>query len=64
MTPDARCGTCRFWLEKDGAPPRAGECRRYPPVDLEMEHAFKSFWPDSYASDWCGEWQAKPEAAE
>ncbi len=60
------CRTCRFWNaydNKDGDPPKDGDCHRYPPTVGDLHGSDQ--WPDSFthpatwAADWCGEWAAR-----
>ena len=59
MTPT--CSTCRFFqpmgpaLDMAGTPDTPGECRRKAPAHGPA----RSQWPSLWASDWCGEHQAK-----
>jgi hypothetical protein len=46
--PEQSCGNCRFFKDCIGY----GLCRRSPP---HVKHGF----PESHASNWCGEWQSR-----
>lgn len=61
------CASCRFFdlhpsvLDLD----RTGYCRRKPPtltgrknVEARPEYWTCGVWPETFASDWCGEWQS------
>jgi hypothetical protein len=55
------CANCRHWLhEKDAT----GQCRRHPPVVVYMpvgrNHVYKSEFPHTAPTDWCGEWASLP----
>ncbi len=60
------CANCRFWhdLSPDDYD-NGGRCRRFPRTvivfqETEQDSAcIDSFYPTSYADDWCGEWQGK-----
>lgn len=53
------CGLCKFWLCTD-AESMTGICQKAPPVVLLFPDAGEpgTFWPDTYRTDWCGEWKA------
>ena len=60
------CGNCRFVGKEetdyyDGA---FRFCCRYPPtvVVIDEKEVFRS--PEVHDTDWCGEWQPKPDKAE
>ena len=59
------CGNCRFAGEEETCYVKGSFrcCRRYPPtvVVIDGKEAFRS--PEVYDSDWCGEWQPKPDEA-
>lgn len=51
------CKSCRYWrmiVEP------SGECHRYAPRPIENQ--FHTVWPDSFDTDWCGEWSLAVEA--
>lgn len=51
MTDDDLCRTCQWW---DGEPEwDIATCRRFPPTH-------EGRWPDTEATDWCGEWRPRP----
>lgn len=51
------CDECEYWEEMiDGEPTRAGICRRYPPSSAERGD---TFFPSTFPSDWCGEFQLR-----
>lgn len=60
-----RCETCRFWAKDSTAKQdKLGQrfCLRYPPqlVVFEVSNGEQEacdVWPETSASDWCGEWQ-------
>lgn len=49
------CANCRYWREIADADDDRGECRRRPPVASAGVTPF----PQSHATDWCGEWEGK-----
>ena len=52
---DEACGNCRFfdpWF-RDA---EGGRCRRHPPQQIVDDHYS---WPEVYAVNWCGEWEAR-----
>lgn len=63
------CGDCRYWKRRDETDDELslGFCRRYPPtlcpeaeerpVQGKNPHGY---WPLTFQSDWCGEFQKKP----
>ncbi len=55
---DTRCKHCRFW--EAGA--IWGTCRRRSPQTNVPVH--ETVWPQTRASDWCGEFEALPTIAE
>jgi hypothetical protein len=55
--PKPRCFNCRFYDNTAGYT-GGGLCRRYAPVKYERRG-----WPLVIDSDWCGEFEPKPEAA-
>lgn len=62
-----RCDTCEMWVEKSTEPAidilRLGDCHRYPPTPFlgaeteEYDGLTTSFYPQTYADDWCGEYK-------
>ena len=46
-----RCGTCMYYVQKDGT---LGRCRYNPPVVV-------SGWPAVYDGDFCGQHKIDPE---
>lgn len=66
-----RCDQCRFW--KLGAlyqreNERLGDCRFHAPQPFTRSHDSEDFdheawWPETGASDWCGEFQPIAPAA-
>ena len=65
---DAFCGNCRLCLAIGDQliimMVRFRFCRRYPPtvVVIDEKEVFRS--PEVCDTDWCGEWQPKPDEAE
>lgn len=58
------CGMCRFWHASNPPIGGGGECRRFPPVPVP-EPSFEDCsvytqFPNTEATDWCGEFQALP----
>lgn len=64
MTAPKQCRYCRFWVFQGlaGASELWSECRRRAPVFTPPPR--QSEWPRTIGTDWCGEWEASPEAAE
>ena len=63
---DAFCGNCRF-VGKEETDYYNGSfrcCLRYPPtvVVIDEKEAFR--FPEVHDTEWCGEWQPKPDKAE
>lgn len=59
---EPKCETCRFWLREDECD---GWCRRYPPLALTEDATLRGAadawsFPTVSTSDWCGEYQPKP----
>jgi hypothetical protein len=46
------CGSCVFWVAGSG-PSMHGRCRRHPPRDQGF--------PSTTVTEWCGEYQARPQ---
>lgn len=46
------CGSCVFWVAGAGTATN-GRCRRHPPVER--------LFPATEMTDWCGEYQARPQ---
>lgn len=68
MEREERCERCRFWEEWEDeaeAGVRIGSCMRYAPRPREFSAdgaaglTFGTDWPNTYAHQWCGEFQAK-----
>jgi hypothetical protein len=67
-----RCDECRFWVRNENIEREGGDCRLKAPrmlgevfigdksVGCEAESLVAS-WPNTKPSDWCGEFQPKPE---
>jgi hypothetical protein len=57
----AACGNCRFWSTDSKT--ENGECRRHAPqmlvFNVDDNLKFKSHFPPTAASDWCGDYQPK-----
>lgn len=55
------CGQCLHWKAK--AATNAGECRRHAPqtVAFQVDESvkFESRFPETQASDWCGDYTPK-----
>lgn len=45
------CKSCRYWA---AIVQPSGECHRYAPRPIENQ--FHTIWPDTFDTDWCGEW--------
>lgn len=46
------CANCRHWAYE-------GQCRRNPPVAAGTSERAYTYWPETTADDWCGEWAPK-----
>ena len=64
---EAMCLTCSFWREIPLGDGEWGRCHRraptarWPVSDKEREEAKDNawvFWPETSATEWCGEWEA------
>ena len=65
------CQSCKFWdqteVKIETGEDTQGECCRYPPTLLDAAlyqneawpDSHSGFWPVTYNTDWCGEWQEK-----
>lgn len=67
------CDTCRYWvIANEWRGEAYGECRRYAPrsqVELHPvadalsmasdEHDLYTLFPQTFAWQWCGEWQTR-----
>ncbi|MGE9268843.1 MAG: hypothetical protein ACQKBY_12175 [Verrucomicrobiales bacterium] len=53
------CAACAYWKEEGNA----GECRRHAPqtiaFEVDDEVKIESKFPETQASDWCGDFSAK-----
>lgn len=60
QTTSRACATCAFW---DSENSNEGTCRRNAPqaVVFEVEDgtAFHTLFPETLASDWCGEYEKR-----
>ena len=74
MSPERRCGTCRWWAAsaEDVAFGFTGPlyCRRRAPMPLSITITLPgskvgngpaAAWPRTHDIDWCGEWAAREE---
>ena len=64
---DEYCGNCRFGGKEAKNSLIAGDirlCRRYPPTVVVIDEEEESYFPEIHETDWCGEWQPKPDEAE
>lgn len=54
------CAECAYWKSQTAD---NGECRRQPPqaisFKVDSETKFETRFPETMASDWCGEFKAK-----
>lgn len=64
------CENCKFWkewkVEVTELFAGRGDCRRYPPSAIDSadeEDGVEYFQPDTFKTDWCGEWKPKPSDA-
>lgn len=61
------CENCAYFKETRYGSVE-GQCRRHTPVIVQpvCQHTYAQFgqWPLTYNSQWCGEWQPKPEATD
>ena len=57
-----RCETCKWWNSTNHD--SRCDCRRGSPVFLRLHTESygekRPEWPETWRSDWCGEWAAKP----
>lgn len=51
-----KCEDCLFWNPISGL---SGQCRRHAPKPIEY---VTDDWPNTAASEWCGDFQPKEEA--
>lgn len=51
------CVGCGYWHGYEGRP-LDGECRRHAPVIVNEGATTFHGWPRTFASGWCGEWEA------
>lgn len=59
LLPDC-CGGCRFWRPADRSVALKAGCHVHGPTVMPFVGGDKSgFWPDTWATDWCGEHQAR-----
>lgn len=67
QAPVAFCASCRFWRPYKGwlfsgdHEPRHGLCGRHAPVLSTDPLASAGSQPETAASFWCGDWEAKKE---
>lgn len=54
----ATCGTCRWWDDLRPDAEMDGLCRRHAPR-ASPDRWNRSYWPETDATDWCGEHQPK-----
>ena len=57
---EEECGWCRFWLTSIEG--EYSQCRRYPPTFVNEEN--QGLWPETFITDWCGEFSPEPEVCE
>lgn len=59
-TKSKTCSACAYWNDKTGS---MGECRVRSPQSIvfkvDDETKFESRFPETKASDWCGEFQPR-----
>lgn len=59
-----RCDHCRFWAAIEHTNGR-GECHRYAPKPFVGSYTdgseFETYWPETLAGEWCGEFQLNTE---
>jgi len=55
------CQDCSFWDYQGEGETDRGACRRRAPVPMaeDLTGAASAFWPDTRASDWCGDASTK-----
>jgi hypothetical protein len=51
------CQTCRYWRKDHGD---IGCCFFRAPHVMIFGQSCKTVWPHTHASNWCGEWEARP----
>lgn len=61
------CGCCRFWHNSEPTQELSwdslGTCHRRSPRFV-TGHRTDGVWPDVWAVEWCGEYEAKPCSSE
>ena len=63
-----RCKDCK-WYDNSRSNPAYGDCRKKSPVVLVDGYEIgcaghTTVWPETAATDWCGEFEAKKEGIE
>lgn len=56
------CKNCRFH-EPEYETKGVGACRIYPPTVHAIAEFSTTSYPQTYPTDWCGEWQPKEKRA-
>jgi hypothetical protein len=59
-----KCENCIYWFDLHHPVEPVGECRRYAPKPLFSsipDGDWTTWWPLTYSSEWCGEFEAKAE---
>lgn len=66
MKPLTSCAACRYWFNGPKSKDNAGECRRYAPQYsyIDRQNYKQGVWLTTYASDWCGDGEARGPAVE
>jgi hypothetical protein len=55
------CANCQFFrLDPEGSAV-AGDCRRYPPVSIELGDDLTFIFPDVFVDEYCGEHRFDPK---
>lgn len=62
-----KCKNCTWWKEFPMSVYNTGSCRLRPPVVMQTggyssSHDYDTVWPKTESSDFCGEWEGKPDA--
>lgn len=55
------CENCRWWSVQDPELVLFGDCRLNAPSIMLGSNSPRGVWPVTYGSDFCGEWEGKPD---
>ena len=56
------CETCLYWYHGDCDVLGMGDCRRYPPIAIDLK-TMVAYWPNMDSKDFCGEYVEMPTKA-